>query len=48
MQRSPESASTSLPGVPDRMKTQRKPEDLVYQAVTVAAIVMVLSSLWRF
>ena len=48
MQPSPESASTSLPEAPGRMNTQRQPEDLVYQAMTVAAIVVVLSSLWRF
>jgi hypothetical protein len=48
MQPSPQSASTSLPEAPGRMNTPRQTEDLVYQAMTVAAIVVVLCSLWRF
>jgi len=48
MQPSSISASTSLPEATGRMSTQRQPEDLVYQAMTVAAILVVLCSLWRF
>jgi hypothetical protein len=48
MQPSPQSASASLPAVSSRIDSSRQPEDLVYQAMTVAAILMVLTSLWVF
>jgi hypothetical protein len=48
MQPSPDTASNSLPSV-DVDGTRSGPlEDLVYQAMTVAAIVVLLCSLWVF
>ena len=48
MQTSPPSASTQVPQTsPEAANTYRK-EDLVYQVVTVAAILLVLCTLWLF
>jgi hypothetical protein len=48
MQTSSPSASTQMPQTsPEAANTYRK-EDLVYQAVTVAAILLVLGTLWLF
>lgn len=42
--------TVSHPLTPSRSGSQRsrRPEDVVYQAVTVAAILLVLGSLWVF
>ena len=48
MHTSPQTATTSLPAPSGRNAHARKTEDLAYQAVTVAAIVVVLGSLWVF
>jgi hypothetical protein len=48
MQTSSPSASPQLPQTsPEAANTYRK-EDLVYQVVTVAAILLVLCTLWLF
>jgi hypothetical protein len=48
MQSSPQSAPTCLPTGAEASTQPRKREDLAYQAVTVAAILLVLGSLWLF
>ncbi len=48
MQTSPQSACTQLPTASGRLTETRRSEDLVYQAVTVAAILMLLGSVWVF
>jgi len=48
MQTSPQSACTPLPAVAESTIPSRRSEDLIYQAVTVAAILMLLGSLWVF
>lgn len=48
MQTSPPTASTSMPASGGEQARSRQVEDLVYQAVTVAAILMVLGSIWVF
>jgi hypothetical protein len=47
MQSSPQSASTCQPAAAGETQS-RKREDLAYQAVTVAAILLVLCSVWVF
>ncbi len=48
MQTPSQSASTPLPGTnPEASRTYRV-EEVVYQAVTVGAILLVLGSLWIF
>jgi hypothetical protein len=47
MQSSPQSASPCQPDAAAETQS-RKREDLVYQAVTVAAILLVLCSVWVF
>lgn len=46
MQSSPQSASTSVHM--DDATASRRTEDLIYQAVTVVAAVVLLGSLWVF
>jgi hypothetical protein len=48
MQSSPQSAPAFLPAAAEASTPSRKREDLAYQAVTVAAILLVLGSLWLF
>ena len=48
MQSSPKTASTSMPAPAAGSTQSRKAEDLTYQAVTVAAILLLLASLWVF
>jgi len=48
MQSSPQNASISLPARADASRQSRKTEDLMYQALTVAAILLLLGSLWVF
>jgi hypothetical protein len=48
MQSSPQSAPTRLPSAAAAETQSRRREDLAYQALTVAAIVLVLCSLWVF
>jgi hypothetical protein len=54
MQSIPQTASTSLASISDdallddRLLHARQKEDRIYQAVTVAAILLVLASLWIF
>jgi hypothetical protein len=48
MQSSPQNASASLQARGDAPRQSRKAEDLMYQAITVAAILMLLGSLWVF
>jgi hypothetical protein len=48
MQTAPNNASTPLPKTnPEGLRTYRV-EEVVYQAVTVGAILLVLGSLWVF
>jgi hypothetical protein len=44
----PQTASDSLPTPHGTFKRPRKPEDVAYQSLTVAAIVLLLGSLWVF
>jgi hypothetical protein len=48
MQTSSPSASTQLPETCPEAAISHRREDLVYQIVTVAAILLVLCSLWLF
>ena len=48
MQSASQSGSTYLPPSDARPALPRKREDLTYQAMTVAAIVLLLASLWVF
>ena len=48
MQPSPQTASISMPAPPVEQARSGQTEDWVYQAVTVAAILLVLGSLWVF
>ncbi len=48
MNSSPQSSPTCLPQAAEAATQSRKREDLAYQAVTVAAILLVLGSLWLF
>ena len=48
MQSSPQSASTSLPVQASRMDRSSQPADIVYQTVTIAAMLLLLGSLWLF
>jgi len=48
MQPSPQSASTQLPQTSPEAANAYRKEDLVYQVVTVAAILLVLCTLWLF
>jgi hypothetical protein len=48
MQTSSQSAPSAQPTSSDHASSARKPEDLAYQAVTIAAILLVLGSLWVF
>ena len=48
MQPSPQLASISMPAPADEIERPRPTEERVYQAVTVAAILLVLGSLWVF
>jgi hypothetical protein len=48
MRVSPEAASTPVYAQTAPREGSRRPADLAYQAVTVAAILMVLASLWAF
>jgi hypothetical protein len=44
----PESASSSMQTPPYRMNRSRQPGDFVYQPVTIAAMLLLLGSLWVF
>lgn len=44
----PPTATAPLTGSADEVKTFRRRDDLAYQAVTVAAILLVLGSVWLF
>jgi hypothetical protein len=48
MQPSPSTASDSLPALAAGCAETRRREDLAYQVMTVAAIVVLLFSLWVF
>ena len=48
MQTSPQAASTSVPTRNDAAAGSRTHADLIYQAVTVAAVLLLLGSLWVF
>ena len=48
MHPSTQSASQSLPPCRNDSRRTRLPEDVVYQIVTLAAILLVLGSLWVF
>jgi hypothetical protein len=48
MQSSSQSSPACEPEVAETATQLRKREDLAYQAVTVAAILLVLGSLWLF
>jgi hypothetical protein len=48
MQTSPPTTITAMPAAGSEQSSSRQTEDLAYQAVTVAAILMVLGSLWVF
>jgi hypothetical protein len=48
MQPSPQTASASMPKPDNGLGQPSQAEDRVYQAVTVAAILLVLGSLWVF
>lgn len=48
MQSSSPYATTEMPETPAETATSRRNEDLIYQAMTVAAILLVLGSLWLF
>jgi hypothetical protein len=43
-----QSGSTYVPSSDARVALPRKSEDLTYQAMTVAAMVLLLASLWIF
>lgn len=48
MQPSPQTAYRPMQACGSRLSRSRKPDELVYEAVTVAAILAVLGSLWVF
>ena len=48
MQTSPQSACNPLPAASETATPSRRSEDLIYQAVTIAAILMLLGSIWVF
>jgi hypothetical protein len=48
MQPSSQSASTSLPEASSPFMPTRQAENRMYQAMTIAAILMLLGSLWVF
>jgi len=48
MQSSPQSASVSVHTPPGEIERSLHNDDLIYQVVTVAAILLVLASLWVF
>jgi hypothetical protein len=48
MQSPPQSAPSCLPQAAEASTPSRKRDDIAYQAVTVAAILLVLGSLWLF
>jgi hypothetical protein len=48
MQLTPQTASLSMPASIAGIEDRRQREDWVYQGFTVAAILMVLGSLWVF
>jgi hypothetical protein len=48
MQTSPQAASPSVPTRNDPPTVSSRHADLVYQAVTVAAVLLLLGSLWVF
>ena len=48
MQPTPHTASRPLPGSRNGSLRARPTEDVVYQIVTLAAILLVLGSLWVF
>ena len=48
MQPTPQSAPASLQKSSGIASPARKPEDLAYQAVTIAAILLVLTTMWVF
>ena len=48
MQPSPQTALTSLPPPAGRLPESRKADDLTYQVVTIAAMLLLLVSLWVF
>jgi hypothetical protein len=48
MQLSPQIASSLLPVQTNRMDNSNQPADLVYQTVTIAAMLLLLGSLWLF
>jgi hypothetical protein len=48
MQPSPQAASISMPAPASGIERLRQTDDRVYQIVTVAAILLVLGSLWVF
>ncbi|MGD0789106.1 MAG: hypothetical protein ABR898_14070 [Terracidiphilus sp.] len=45
---SPQTASASMPAPAGGTTHSRRADDLTYQAVTVAAILLLLASLWVF
>jgi hypothetical protein len=45
---SPQTASATLPAPAGSSAASRRADDLAYQAVTVAAILLLLGSLWVF
>jgi len=48
MQTSPHSAYNPLPAATSRSTSSQRSEDLVYQAVTIIAILLLLGSVWVF
>jgi hypothetical protein len=48
MQPSPQSASVSVHASPGEIERSFHNDDLIYQVVTIAAILLVLGSLWVF
>jgi hypothetical protein len=48
MQPSPHFASASLPAASNSLTPSRHLEDVVYQAVTIASMLMLLGSMWVF
>ena len=48
MKVSPEAASISNAVQEEPSEGSRQPADLIYQTVTIAAILLVLGSLWAF
>jgi hypothetical protein len=48
MHTSPTSASANLPKTDDEASRPHRLEDVVYQSVTVAAIILLLGSIWVF